>query len=276
MQTCATFSIHDHRNPLFRQALALFDCIVVPIPSKPIGGLTADELAQLKSDVEYLEKNDAAQAFEWREEEFLDWRSPHLADAAALGINRDAFFDTRLMICEDLQKRLGREDVQAVPVYGSPEQYLAAHSDLLKAGMSLTAEILQRLPVPSSDTPLQDLIQLRSKPAFRTALADLLEWKRATLPAIVLAPERMSAIEAAMRDFDKLTRQYAEAMESEGYKKAATIGSIFFSMATGDIVGAVKEGLVSYRELCEPRWQQLSQMKCAPGALVYHFKSELG
>jgi len=31
-----------------------------------------------------------------------------------------------------------------------------------------------------------------------------------------------------MRDFDKLTKAYAEAMESEGYKKAGSVGSIFF------------------------------------------------
>lgn len=33
---------------------------------------------------------------------------------------------------------------------------------------------------------------------------------------------------AAMRDFDKLTKAYAEAMESEGYRKMGSVGSIFF------------------------------------------------
>lgn len=43
-----------------------------------------------------------------------------------------------------------------------------------------------------------------------------------------LAEDKKDAIGAAMRDFDKLTKAYAEAMESEGYKKAGSVGSIFF------------------------------------------------
>jgi hypothetical protein len=47
METWATFSVVDHRKPIYRQALALFDRIVVPLPPTPIGNQTL--LADCKS-----------------------------------------------------------------------------------------------------------------------------------------------------------------------------------------------------------------------------------
>ena len=140
---------------------------------------------------------------------------------------------------------------------------------------ALMLEILQRLPVPDDDTPLENLVRLREKPAFRKTLEDLLEWKRLRIPMIVLEPNRRAAIAAAMSDFDRLTKAYAEAMEAEGFKKGKTVGSIFFSAITGDIFGSIKEGLVAFQETREPCWKKVSEMKCAPGGVVYHFKEVL-
>ena len=271
MQTWATFSIVDHRKPIYRQALALFDRIVVPVPPAPIGDQTQDELTQLKADIEYLAKHGAAEFYPWSSEDFQDWRQPFLAEAAAVNINRDIFHDTRLMVAEKFSSSL----VQAVPVYGGQEHYDASRRQLMQTDEALTLEILQRLPVPSYDTPLEDLITLRNSPAFRNALDDMLEWKRLRIPAIVLEQDRPAAIAAAMRDFDKLTTAYAAAMEAQGYKKATTIGSIFFSVITGELLGAFKEGLVSFREVREPVWKKVSELKCAPGGVVYHFNEAL-
>jgi len=61
-------------------------------------------------------------------------------------------------------------------------------------------------------------------------------------------------------------------MESENYKKLGSVGSIFFALITGEIAGAIKESLVSFREVREPCWKKVSEMKCSPGGVVYHFK----
>ena len=106
---------------------------------------------------------------------------------------------------------------------------------------------------------------MRETASFRTALDDLLEWKRLQLPAIVLAENRPRALAAAMRDFDKYTKAYAEAMESEGHKKVGSVASIFFALCTGEMLGAITEGLVSFREVRGPCWKKVSEMKCAPG-----------
>lgn len=271
METWGTFSIVDHRKPVYRQALALFDRIIVPIPPEPIGDQTKEELLQLEAEIEYLSGKGAAKAYEWSSDAFQDWRRPFLAEATSAGVNRDIFHDTRLMLVD----KLATSEVQAVPVYAGLEQYDRSRQELMQVEQALTLQILQRLPVPDYDTPLENLIQLRDRPAFRRALSDLLEWKRLQVPAIVMDKDRPNAIATALRDFDGMTRRYAEAMEEAGHKKASQVASVFFSIATGEIIGAIKEGLVSASEMKEPCWKKVSEMKCAPGGVVYHFKEAL-
>lgn len=98
METWATLSIIDHRKPIYRQALALFDRIVVPLPPTRIGDQTQEELNQLKAEVDYLREAKAAEPYEWKSAAFEELRRPFLAQALAAGLNRDAFSDTRLML----------------------------------------------------------------------------------------------------------------------------------------------------------------------------------
>jgi hypothetical protein len=147
-----------------------------------------------------------------------------LAESLAAGLNRDALLDTRLMLSEQFYS----PDVQGIPVYGGLQQFADSREALVEAEQALTIEIIQKLPVPDHDTSLENLVLLRQTPKFRRALDDLLEWKRDKAPAIVLAKDSKAAIAAAMRDFDKLTKAYAEAMEAEGHKKAQSVGSKFF------------------------------------------------
>ena len=268
MQTWATFSIIDHRAPVYRQALALFDRIVVPVPREPIGDQTREELTQLEAEITYLAAHHAAEMHEWNSDVFAEWRRPVLAEAIAAGFNRDAYVDTRMMLSQTFTS----SGVQAVPVYNGNAQYLRSRKELNQAEDALTVEILQRLPVPDYDTPLENLVRLRETVAFRTALNDLLEWKRLQLPAIVQAANRPRAVAAAMKDFDKYTKAYAEAMESAGHKKAGSVASMFYTLLKGDVLGVIKEGLVSFREVHQPCWKKISAMKCAPGGVVYHFK----
>ena len=271
METWATFSIIDHRRPIYRQALALFDRIVVPLPPDPIGDQTREELLQLEAEVSYLAKENAAVLYEWSIDAFQEWRREILAEAIAAGLNHDPFVDTRMMLAE----KLDSPDVEAVPVYGGQQHYAQSRLTLPQIEEALTLEIVQRLPVPEYDTPLENLVRLRNSPTFRTALDDLLEWKRLRVPEIFLQPDHPKAIATALRDFDKLTKAYAEAMESAGFKKAGSVGSVFFALFTGQIVGAAKEGLLTFREVREPCWKKLSAMKCAPGGVVYHFQEAL-
>src|SRR5215831_10210335 len=105
METWATFSIIDHRAPVYRQALALFDRIVVPVPREPIGDQTREELTQLEAEISYLAAHQAAELHEWNSDVFAEWRRPVLAEAIADGFNRDAYADTRMMLAETFTSR---------------------------------------------------------------------------------------------------------------------------------------------------------------------------
>ena len=94
----ATFSIFDHRKPLFRQSLVLFDRIVVPIPTEPVGDQTDEELEKLRADVCWLEKQEAARLVEWDPEEFRTWRNSRSAESMSVVLNRDLQYATRLQV----------------------------------------------------------------------------------------------------------------------------------------------------------------------------------
>src|SRR5260221_1307862 len=111
METWATFSIIDHRAPVYRQALALFDRIVVPIPREPIGDQTREELTQLEAEITYLAAHHAAGLHEWHSYVFAECRRPVLAAAIADRFNRDSYADTRMMFAESFTS----SEVQALP-----------------------------------------------------------------------------------------------------------------------------------------------------------------
>jgi hypothetical protein len=59
------------------------------------------------------------------------------------------------------------------------------------------------------------------------------------------------------------------------HRKAGTVASIFFGFGERRVLGVIKEGLVSLIELREPTWKKMSQLKCAPGGVVYQFNEAL-
>ena len=274
MQSWATFSIVDHRQPIYRQALAIFDKIVVPVPDSPIGDQSVEELAQLNVELDYLVENSAAVRYPWDSMMFQQWKQdPSLAEAVSASLNRDLLYDTRLMLAQTLAS----DDVETVPVYGDHAAYESATKQLYAPEIALKVAVTQRLPVPDQDTPLDDIIRLRNEnAAFQTAVANMLEWKRGKAREVFGAPDRDQAVAAAMRDFDRITKEYAEAMDAAGHKRLASVASIFISAATGDVTGVIKEGLVSFCEFREPIWKSVADKKYAAGGVVYHFKEALG
>ena len=273
METWATLSITDHRKPIYRQALALFDKIVVPIPSSPIGDQTTEELDQLEADVAFLEQSGAARRYEWDPKEYIEWRSPLMAEALARGVRRDAYMDTRFM----LAKKMTTDDVEAVPVYGNMATYGTVRGEMGVVNWgaineALTVEIAQILPVPDHDTALADLIRMREGAAFQQAMKDLNEWKYVRIPAILLAPNHEAELRRAIQDFNEMAGKYKAAMKEQQRSTLVKVLSIVVSAATGDAIGAIKEGATWINESRTPRWMELAERKYAPGGVVYQFE----
>ena len=78
-----------------------------------------------------------------------------------------------------LVEKLEHDGVQAVPVFGGREEFTRVKNELGQVEEAVTTEIMQRLPVPDYDTPLENLVRLRQKPAFRDALGP----RRCIIPA---------------------------------------------------------------------------------------------
>ena len=124
-----TFSIYDHRLPIYRQALILFDRVVIPVPTRPVGRLSEAEIEQVAAEAEWLKKEGAAEVIDWNPEEFKDWRDKKQGhgEAIARALVKDPPYATRLMLQEATMKRVnsvlpeGVVSVTAVPVYGSRE-----------------------------------------------------------------------------------------------------------------------------------------------------------
>ena len=126
METWATFSIIDHRRPVYRQALAIFDKIVVPIPDAPMGNQTLAELQQLDRELDYLVANDAAVRYPWNSQLFQEWQQPFIAEAISGNFNRDPYYDTRLMLADQFETN----DVETMPVYGDQVHHDRSRTEL--------------------------------------------------------------------------------------------------------------------------------------------------
>lgn len=288
----ATFSIYDHRSPVYRQALLLFDRIVVPIPKRPIGTLTQQEIDQLASDVEYLRKNEAAKIVDWDEDSFQHWKDEILADqtgrqeALARYLAKDPPYSTRLQLKQDVDREVqtqmppGVLSVTAVPVYSSQQAYDASAAQLrgYVEEKVLLEVLLPRLPLPTPSASLDAILAVRQNPSFQASLVALRQWQRKTVAELLL-DHKEANIRRAASDFSEMIRKYSAALNAARYEKVTTaiasslaIGAAI-SGALGPILGilaGVATPLFSFRKLLQPCWKDLEDRQCFPAGVIYN------
>ncbi|MDF0673868.1 MAG: hypothetical protein P0120_05940 [Nitrospira sp.] len=152
----ATFSIYDHRKPLYRQALVFFDRIIVPIPTRPFKSITEEEIEQLSTEVDFLKKRGVADKVDWDPDEFELWRDrtngPEAGHAEALArrlVNAPPFL-TRLQLKEKTDESVARLrpqgvlSVTTVPVYGTKQAYKVS-TDQLKGHITERVTLVNTL-----------------------------------------------------------------------------------------------------------------------------------
>lgn len=276
-----TFSIFDHRDPVFRRSLVLFDRIVVPVPDRPIYDIDQQELDALSADVEYLVENDAAVRYPWSSADFQDWQKNVIREALSVG-PRDSLFDSRLL----LQQKAGEfkpkavQDVIAVPVYGARSGYDASLNEFPGAAeQQLTLELAQHLTVPAADVPLDVLVELRARPSFRAAMASLRKWEARVLPE-VLSESAPRKVQAAASDFAHMLRRYEEAMAEARFSKqracvvsvlsvGAAVVAAFAGAAPLSVLSSAAPGLFALKEADKPCWKRVRDTEFAPAGVIY-------
>jgi len=289
----ATFSIYDHRTALYRQALVLFDRIVVPVPTRTVGSLTAQEIDRVEKEVEYLQARGAAKKVDWDPDEFAQWRQQVEAaeagqqEAIARRLVNDPPHLTRLQLKEKTDKQVSALlppdviSVTAVPVYSTPQAYDISSADLSCHWVAekVTLEVvLKQIPVPAESASFNDILRLRDSASFQASLAALRQWQRKTVGELLQENDEASARRAA-REFSEMTRKYTESLADAKYEKVTTtITSMLalgaaFGAAAGPLVGtlaAVASPVFSIRKLLRPCWKDLEEKQCFPAGVVYN------
>jgi hypothetical protein len=282
-----TFSIYDHRRPIYRQALVLFDRIVVPVPIRPVGNLTEAEIEQVAQEAQWLKKEGAAEVVDWDPDEFKDWRDKKQGHGEAIArcLVKDPPYATRLMLQEETHKRVasvlpeGVLSVTPVPVYGSKETYRKLTDGLEHIEEKLVLDVLlPEIPVPAPDSDLGVIMTLRQDQGFQAALQALRRWQRETVRDI-LEQKDIASMKRAAADFKDMVKNYREALAAAKYKKITT--TITSLLAVGALLSApvptlvaamagVAPALFSVREVMRPCWKDLKDKDCFPAGVVIH------
>jgi hypothetical protein len=277
-----TLSIYDHRFSVFYKALVLFDRIVIPVPKQPIYDITEQELEALDADAQFLAEHDAAVRYSWSPEAFDKWCKDLVREALAAG-TRDALYNSRLMLqhrAVDL-KPMHVEEVVAVPVYGARDGYDSAIEQLAPLPEQLlTLEIAQNITVPSGPVPLEVVVDLRARPAFRAAMHSLRKWQTNTLPEVATERSRQT-VRAAARDFEHMIKRYEEAIQEGRFQKqkACVVSILVLAGATAaavsgaspilSILASAAPALYSLAEAKKPAWKRVQDKDYAAAGVIY-------
>ena len=285
----ATFSIFDHRGPLYRKALVLFDRVVMPVPTAPVDSLKQPEIDALAADADYLTASGAGVRFDWNPDEFFAWREGTIkqdslqGEALAKVLAKDPPYATRLQLSQKytgLAREMlpaGVDAVTAVPVYSSPKTYEDATSNLYTAERRSLEVILKHIPVPADDTPLENTVGLKKDQQFRDSLIQLRKWQGRVVNEILL-----KGTDKAMRDADAELEhwiaQYKQGMKKAEIKKVSTtilsVIAIGAALATGTgtlilLAAKLASPLWTIREISKPCWKEVAEKEYASAGLIY-------
>src|SRR6266851_822467 len=286
----ATFSIYDHRTPLFKQALLLFDRVVVPIPNAPFRSIHQVELDQLRADTKYLQEHDAGISFEWDPVDFETWKKWVADEAISTFLNKDATFDTRLQLQHSINQRRGEfsklpdgvDEVTAIPIFGP-----SSSADPMFPERCVFEVVLDRLPVPRPDAPLESVIVVREQKGFRGSIRRLRVWQDETVLELLDVGDdrrkRRVVLDLASRRLEEWADSYREAMHDARFEKIesslsvlSVLGNVAATLLGGGapsltLLDAPAQAL-KLRTLRQPCWRSANELACAPAGVIYWAK----
>lgn len=283
-----TLSIYDHRYPLFIRSLVLFDRIVIPIPEKAIYDLSTEEIDRLNGDAEYLQTNDAAIIYPWDSNQFSQWQTEFFKEALAEK-STDSLYDSRIYLHKkvDTLKPAGVYDIVSVPVYGARSDFAASYARIFPEKASdLLIEISQLISVPDKETPLAEIIAIRTKESFLSARRALRDWQLKKMPEILQDTSKKSIL-LAKEDFKRMLLRYEEAMEEGKFSKSKVVVTSLLALggvaaaafgqhtaAIGLLSGAAPN-LFSLRQSRRPVWKELRDKPFEAAGVIYEANTAL-
>jgi hypothetical protein len=287
----ATFSIYDHRTPRYRQALVLFDRIVVPVPKAPVGDITEEEALRIEADVRYLVEHEAAVESYFDPAEFEKWRGLRLHAVGREALTQrlaggakghtDLQWMTRVHEAEKalrLELPAGVATATPVPVYGSRDEMGQVMQQEAYPGDAVWLALSHYIPAPDDSVELEAIVALRSSPGFQSTVSSLRRWHDKILPE-VLADPTGKRLRAALRDFVRWTDEYRAKVHAAGMSRTRalispliTLGKLLVAPALTmvEILVGAAEGATELKieELRQPAWRQVADEECAAAGIV--------
>jgi len=287
-----TFSIYDYQTPRYRQSLVLFDKVVIPLPTAPIGSVTAQEIERLSAEVAYLEKEGLAVGVQWDRNKFEAWRESHAGEAIAQLIDKDRQLATRLEVQESVRNNPGGrfsapgKEPRAVPVYADWKEFDSAWQGCPSA--RVFDIVARQLALPTNDTPLEDIVELRGRKSFCESMRALRRWQNDVILDLLKCGENKEIREAtaqkAVNDLEKWMKQYQSALEDARFKKVKTAVVSVLGVSAALITGAgpliatlaaLAPPIFDFRDVMRPRWELQTNLECAPVGVIYEAASVL-
>jgi hypothetical protein len=297
-QYWATFSIYDYRTPRFRQALVLFDKVVIPIPDAPIvgsrGAITNEDLKRLSAEVSSLEKQGAAIGVMWNRKEFDAWREEKSGEALAQLLDRDRELATRLQPQESIQKSLAAKqlitglaynaapvmDATVVPVYARIGEY--QHSLREERATADVVEVVAgQLPMPDDNEELERIIDLRSRESSKAFMPSFRKWQEKVTLRLLQAGEdeviRRHEIRLATLELRDAIEQFQRAIADAKFQRLAkgvtlplVVGSALVGHVEPLLTCVMEHGpeLFRIRSLVQPWWRPLLEKECALAGVI--------
>ncbi len=275
---------------LYRNALILFDRVVMPVPTVPIGDLKQQEIDALAKDADKLTEAGAAVRVDWDPKQFHEMQKKTMdheavdSEALAKALVKDPPHATRLILLQktaELASGLLPEGhaVTAVPVYGSQERYESVTKDLRHdVAEQATLEIIfKHFPVPAEDVSIDDILRLRCKPQYQDSLYHLRKWQTEIVGELLQHKDE-KVLRAAERDLERWVKKYDQAMTDAKIKKVQTVVISVLAIGATLAVGAgpliatlaaLAPPLFSLQELRKPCWKQISDEQYAPAGVIY-------
>ena len=274
---------NDHRKPLFRSSLLLFDQLIIPDSTSIARDLEPQEIDQLETDVAFLCRRGVVQRVHWDQNEFESWcrkispSNPNeilskWPNCAARYYMQHKY--SGLSVDE-------KSPVAAFPLYLNHRFFdlLSPNPQAPSADQRLILEVIfPSFPVVSEKLSLDKILSRRESKSFNVCLQRLRSWQMEVLPD--LAEElNERKIEKAATAFESYVIQYRNAVREIGIARRNTGVAWAFSVSALlapkiapmllFLLRIWNPKLLSAKDAVTPAWKLLLDEPFAPAGVIH-------
>ena len=143
----------------------------------------------------------------------------------------------------------------------------------------LNLELAQMLSVPAWNVPLTEIIALRDRPSFKSAMTALRRWRTHTLPELMA--KGGSGANKASNDLIKLIGQYEKALDESKIKKVKSCVVSFLALGAAvsnappnmsgvlAVLAAALPSVFTVQDTLKPFWKEIEDQDFATVGVLY-------